>query len=286
MPKPIGPTIARWQLGKELQRLRTSADVVYDQVAEMLGCSESKVRKIESGVVGVARVELLAMLDLYGLDDNAARDALMDLAKQGKQRGWWVGYGRLPNPYTMYLGLESAATAVRSFQLAVVPGMLQTEGYARAVNAATLPGTSEEEVERRVKVRLARQEQQLTGEDPPEYWAILDEAAVRRVMGGPAVMRGQLDRLLELGELPQVTLQVLPFAHGGHAGTLGAFTVLEFPEDIHSPVVYTEGMVGDVYMESEADLRRCYLAYSHLSAAALSDKESRKLIKTISKELT
>lgn len=238
----------------------------------MLGCSESKIRKIESGVVGVARMELLAVLDLYGVTAEAARASLLDLAGQGKQRGWWAGYGRLPNPYTLYLGLESAATAVRSFELAVVPGMFQTEEYARAVNAAALPGTPEEEVERRVKVRLARQEQRLVADNPLEYWAILDEAAVRRVMGGPAVMRAQLDRLLELGELPQVTVQILPFAHGGHAGTLGAFTILEFPDDIHSPVVYTEGMAGDVYLESAADLRRCYLAYSHLSAAALSER--------------
>lgn len=169
----------------------------------MLGCSESKIRKIESGVVGVARMELLAVLDLYGVTAEAARASLLDLAGQGKQRGWWAGYGRLPNTYTLYLGLESAATAVRTFELAVVPGMFQTEEHARAVNAAALPGTPEEEVERRVKVRLARQEQRLAADDPLEYWAILDEAAVCRVMGGPTVMRAQLDRLLELGELPR-----------------------------------------------------------------------------------
>lgn len=222
---------------------------------------------------------------MYGVSGEAVRTPLLDLAKQGKQRGWWAGFGKLSNPYTMYLGLESAATVVRSFELAVVPGMLQTEDYARAVNGATLPGASDEKVEGRVRVRLARQEQ-LTADDPLEYWAILDEAAVRRVMGGPEVMRAQLERLLGLGELPNVTVQILPFAYGGHAGTLGAFTILEFPNDIHSPVVYTEGMAGDVYLESEADLRRCELAYSHLRAAALSDKQSRTLMGEIAKNLT
>ncbi|GAA1809258.1 helix-turn-helix transcriptional regulator [Planosporangium flavigriseum] len=287
VPRPTGPTIARWQLGRELRRLREAAGIAHREIAEELGCSESKIYKIESGDVGMGRPDLLVMLDHYGLKpgtDDETRATLLDWQKQGKERGWWAKFGQLPNPYSMYIGLESAATAVKNFELAVVPGLLQTEDYARAVISATCSQDSEDEIERRVQVRLARQAC-LTEDPPAAYWAIIDEGALHRQMGGKEVMRAQLRHLIEMSKQPNVTVQVLPFSEGAHPGTLGSVILLEFPEEVHSPVAYVETYAGDVYLESEADLRRVTLTYTHMHAAALSVTKSRELIAAVAKQM-
>ncbi|NJC70289.1 helix-turn-helix domain-containing protein [Planosporangium thailandense] len=287
VPRPTGPTIARWQLARELRRLREAAGITHREIAEELGCSESKIYKIESGDVGLGRSDLLVMLDRYGLRqgaDDEVRATLLDWQKQGKERGWWAKFGQLPNPYSMYIGLESAATAVRNFELAVVPGLLQTEAYARAVISATCSHDDLEEIDRRVQVRIARQSC-LVEEPKLTFWTIIDEAALRRRIGGSEVMRGQLAHLLDVGKQPNVTVQVLPFSEGAHPGTLGSIAILEFPEDVHSPVAYIETYAGDVYLESDADLRRVTLTYTHMHCAALSPSKSRELIAGIAKEL-
>jgi transcriptional regulator with XRE-family HTH domain len=284
VPRTTGPTIARWQLAVELKRLREAAGITHVEIAEVLGCSDSKIYKIESGDVGVGRGDMLVMLDQYQLRDDRVRTTLLDLQKQGRERGWWAKYGQLPNAYSMYIGLESAATEIKSFELAVVPGLLQTEDYARAVIDVQRQDDMPAERDRRVRVRLARQDC-LTEDPPVQYWAIIDEGALRRQTGGKAVMRAQLEHLITVGELANVTIQVVPFTEGSHPGTLGSITILEFPEDVHSPVAYIETFAGDVYLEREDELRRATLVYTHLHAAALSESKSRDLIAAIAKSM-
>jgi transcriptional regulator with XRE-family HTH domain len=279
-----GPTIARWQLGQQLKALRESVRFTQQQIADVLGCSESKIYKIEAGDVGINRGDLLVMLGRYGVpEDDPRASTSLDLQKQGKQRGWWSKYGTLPINYAMYVGLEGAATEVKNFELAVVPGLLQTENYARAVIAAAWPD-DEAEVSRRVELRMARQD--CLTEDPPlKFWAVVDEGVVRRRTGGDAVMYEQLNHLVKVGKLPNVTIQVLPFSEGHHPGTTGSFSVLEFPDGVHSPVAYVVSQAGDVYLEREDDLRRVTLTYTHLQTAALSAGKSRDLIAAIAREL-
>jgi len=284
VPRPTGPTIARWQLARELRALREAAGITHAGIAEVLGCSESKIYKMESGSIGAGRSDLLVMLDRYHDADEAHRQTLLDLQKQGKERGWWVKYGQLPNPYSMYIGLESAATTVKNFELAVVPGLLQTEDYARAIITAQRVSDSEEDVDRHVRVRIARQAC-LSEEPPLNLWAILDESVLRRQIGGPAILRAQLGHLIDASKLPNVAIQVLPFAEGSHPGTLGSLAILEFPDDVHSPVAYIETWAGDVYMEREDDLRRASFHYTHMHAAALSKTRSVELIKAVAREL-
>jgi transcriptional regulator with XRE-family HTH domain len=282
--RATGPTIARWQLAGELKALREAVGLSHLEIAEVLGCSDSKIYKIESGDVGLGRADLLVMLDRYGVKDERVRDTLLALQKQGKERGWWAKFGQLPNAYGMYIGLESAATAVKNFELAVIPGLLQTADYARAIISAQRVSDSAEEIERRVKVRIARQD--CLTEDPPlQLWTILDEGALRRQMGGRAVMKAQLEHLVARAKLPNVTIQVLPFTEGSHPGTLGSIAILEFPEDVHSPVAYIETYAGDVYLEKEDDLRRVTLTYTHMHAAALSATKSTELIAAIARDL-
>ena len=280
MPKPIGPTIPRWQLGEQLSRLRDRANVTQPQIADRLGCSVSKIQKIEAGEVGMVRAELEAMLVAYHVDDERMLAELLELQKLGKQRGWWSKFGAVPAPFSTFLGLESAAVTIKVFEPMVVYGLLQTEGYARAIEEAGDVGTSDDRAERQVKLRLERQDQ-VFGEDPPEVWVLLDEAVLHREVGGRAVMA---DQLLHLTKLPkQVTLQVVPFRSGGYPGTLGAMTIFEFDEKMHTPVVYVEGQAGNLYLEKETDLRRCSVAYSHMTAAALSKQESAKLIAEVAR---
>lgn len=284
MPKVVGPTIPRWQLGEQLGRLRKAAGIEESEVAEKLACSESKIKKIEAGYVGMNRAELLVMLDMFGVDDPRDREAMIELQKRGKQRGWWAQFGMVPPQFATFLSLESSATTIRIFEPLMVHGLLQTEDYTRAIARSYVPSVSAEEIERQVKIRLGRQAQ--VAADPPETWIVLDEAVLHRVVGGPGVMKEQLRHILDTCAAAEwLTLQVLPFSHGSHPGELGAFTLFDFEEDVHSPVVYVEGQAGGLYLERESDLRRCNLAYKHLTAAALSPPESIKLIAAVARTL-
>ncbi|MBN1172685.1 MAG: helix-turn-helix domain-containing protein [Micromonosporaceae bacterium] len=284
MARTTGPTIARWQLGTQLKALREQSGTTHREIADELGCSPSKIYKIEAGDVGVGRADLLVMLGHYQVTDSQHRETLLSLQKQGKERGWWAKYGQLPGPYSMYIGLESAAIAVRNFELAVIPGLLQTEGYTRALLLQQRLSTSPEEQDRRVKVRLARQA--ALSEDPPlQLWAIIDESALHRVVGGVEVMRTQLHHLITMAEHPNVNLQVLPYSEGAHPGTLGSLSILEFPNDIHSPVAYVETFAGDVYLERDDDMARVTLAHTHLHSSALSTARSAELIAAIAEDL-
>jgi transcriptional regulator with XRE-family HTH domain len=278
------PTLRRRRLGAVLREMREHAEITRDEVGERLDCSASKIARIEIGDVGVRRRDLDDMLELYGVTDDLARRELAELARQSKERGgWWQKYGDLPNPYLTLIELESVANSISSFQLMVVPGLLQTEEYARAVIKASRPSDSVEEVERRVKVRLTRQEL-LVRPESPALWAVLDEAALRRVVGSSAVMRDQLGRLLDLGDRPNLTIQVLPFTCGGYEALFGGFMLLRFP-DPDPDVVYVEGFAGDVYLEKEEELVRCSLAFERLCDAALSQARSAELIRSAARDL-
>ena len=282
MSRATGPTIARWQLGRHLRQLRDAASVTHRQIAAELGCSESKIYKIEAGDVGVGRSDVIVMLDNYGVADDQHRATLLDLQRQGKERGWWAQYGQLPAPYSMYIGLESAAVAVRNFELAAVPGLLQTESYARAL-LDEQQMLSEAEREKRSQVRIARQ-RALEDEPTLALWVILDEAVLHRQVGGPAVMREQLQHLVDMSRKTNITIQVLPYGEGAHPGMLGSFAILEFPDEVHSPVGYAETLAGDIYLEKESDLNRVTVAYTHLHSSALSATKSRELIIEVARQ--
>ncbi len=284
MPRASGPTISRWQLGSQLKSMRETAKITQLQIAEVLGCSESKIYKIEAGDVGINRGDLLVMLDRYHIkEEDPKYETALELQKQGKQRGWWAQHGALPNNYAMYVGLEGAATEVKNFELAVIPGLLQIEDYARAIESAAF-ADQPTEAERRVELRMARQACLI--DDPPlTFWAVVDESVLHRRTGGDETMHMQLEHLIEVGRRPNVTIQVLPYSEGWHPGTLGAFSILEFPEEVHTPVAYVLSFAGDAYLEREEEMRRVTLTFTHLQTAALSASKSRDLIAAIASDL-
>jgi transcriptional regulator with XRE-family HTH domain len=273
--RPIGPTIPRWQLGEQLTHLREVAGQSQTEIATNLGCSVSKIQKIEAGDVGVVRAELIFMLDRYGVTDPTLRDELLQLQRLGKQRGWWSKFGQVPAPFATFLGLESAARTIHIFEPLMITGLLQTEEYARAIAETCDPGATPELVEKQVKLRIERQQQVLDA-DPPSTWVIMDEAAIRRQVGGPKVMAAQLRKLHALSK--SITLQIVPFTHGSYPGVRGGLTIFEFDEHMHSPVAYVESHAGNLYLERPEELQWCSVTFRHMTAVALSKQESLKLI--------
>ncbi|TNC29003.1 helix-turn-helix domain-containing protein [Amycolatopsis alkalitolerans] len=274
MKRGQGPTIRRRRLASELRRLREAADLTIDEVGEKLECSASKVSRIETGHVGVTPRDARDMLELYGLTGDE-REALVQLAREARKPGWWHAYKEV---FTgTFVGLEADASSLRAFQALLVPGLLQTETYARAVIRAMRPDSDETEIERRVAARTARQ-RLLSDPNPPEYWAVIDEAVLHRVVGGPEVMVQQANRLLELGQLPHVTIQVVPFTAGAHPGMEGPFLILGFPEQADQDVVYVDSTSGGFFLELPPDVRRYSLMFDHLRAAALKPDDSLGLV--------
>lgn len=267
MPVRQSPTVRRRRLGAELRRLREEAGVTLDRVAEALECSDSKISRIETGQVGASPRDVRDMLALYGVG-SGQRDALVQIAREARQRGWWHAYGDVP-VVPAYIGLEVAAASIDTYETLLVPSLLQVEAYAEAVIRAVRPDLAPAEVERRVALRMARQEALGAREDPPALRLVLDEAVLRRPVGGPAVMRSQLERLGRAAALPKVTIQVLPFARGEHAGMDGAFTILRFPERAEPDVVVLDSTTSDLYLERDEELRRYRRVFELLWAAAL-----------------
>ncbi|MFI6457205.1 helix-turn-helix domain-containing protein [Streptosporangium amethystogenes] len=276
MRQTASPTVRRRRLASELRRLRERAQLTMEEVGEQLSWSATKISRIETARVRVTPKDTGRLLDLYGLDP-AKQGELIDLAKDARKKGWWQAYGDLPTEYTTYIGLEAEAVSMRSFAPTVVPGILQSEDYARAVIRSALFNSSPGEIERRVEVRMARQKL-LVQEEPLRLWTVLDEALIRRPVDGPVAMRSQLEKLLEVADLPNVTVQVLPFAAGVHPGTNGAFQIMEFPEPADPDVVFMENFTGSLYIERETDVYRYTLIFDHLRAKALDPDDSRRLI--------
>jgi transcriptional regulator with XRE-family HTH domain len=277
------PTVRRRRLGIELRRLRETAGLMIEDVATHLECSSSKVSRIETGKA-VPRVrDVRDMLELYDVTDTQS-DLLLTIVREAQQKGWWTDYEDvLPAAFETYVGLEADAASLRTFQHHV-HGLLQTEEYARAMLRGAHLSDSDG-VERLVALRMRRQEMLSKTTNPIELWAVIDEAALHRRMGGTEVMRGQLQHLVEMAEQPNVTLQVLPFAKGAHAGVIGAFTVIEFPDPTDNDVVYVDSPAGNIYLEKDKDLRRYTLVFDHLRAAALPPDESIPFIDAVTRTL-
>jgi transcriptional regulator with XRE-family HTH domain len=281
----MGPTVRRRRLGSELRKLREDHSIKLEEVAERLGVAASTLSRIETGKAPTKSVYLTAMLEMYGVTDPAQRQVLVDMAREGHRKGWWSVYDDvLPTGFGIYVGLEAEAAGLRSFEGEVVQGLFQTPDYARAILREVQVRDTDEQVERLVDLRMKRQEV-LDRTPPLDVWMILDEAVVRRTIGGPGVMRDQLARLVEASKKPNVTLQVLPFASGSHAGLRGPFSILEFPERADSDVAYVESVAGIIYLEKEREVRTCAEAFDRLRAAALSPGQSTDLIYDAAKEL-
>ncbi|MER7281722.1 helix-turn-helix transcriptional regulator [Dactylosporangium sp. NPDC000244] len=275
------PTLRRRQLGMELRRLREAAHVTIDQVAERLECSGSKISRIETGQTGVTPRDVRDMLDIYGVDPEYA-DQLLKIAREARQKGWWQLYGDVLT--SAYVGLEAAADHIRSYEALVVPGLLQTEEYAQAMIHAARPDIGATDVEKRVRVRISRQSL-LTQDDPIDLWVVLDEAVLRRPVGGGAVMRRQLEHLALAAGWPNVTLQVLPFSAGAHAGMDGAFTMLLYDESAGQNFAFASNAAGGLFLEKDDELQRYGFIFDYLRANALRPDESVSMFVKLAKEL-
>jgi transcriptional regulator with XRE-family HTH domain len=268
------PTVRRRELGANLRALRTDAGLTVEQVAERLLCSQSKISRLETGHRGASQRDIRDLCNLYGVADPAERDRLMALAREGKQQAWWHSYDLR---YQTYVGLEDEAVSIRAYNANVVPGLLQTEDYARAVTKAVLPQRTAGAVTQEVDARLTRQ-QLLTKRDPPNVQVILDESVLRRVVGNPGVMRAQLGQLLELSLLPNVAIQVLPYAAGALPAVETKFIILGFSTAAVSDVVFVEGLVGDLYLEKPADVHEYSGVFEILLKMALSPAKTNDFI--------
>lgn len=249
-----GPTVLRMLLGAHLRRLRDAQGVSREDAGWEIRASESKISRLELGRVSFKERDVADLLTLYGVTDEEERAALLALAREANTPGWWHRYGDvLPSWFQSYLGLEAAAALIRTYEVQFIPGLLQTSDYAHAVVRLGHGRARPQEVERRVSLRMARQ-QLLTRPDPAQLWAVVDEATLRRPIGGTKVMRAQLEALIDITQLPNVRLQVIPFHVGGHAAAGGAFTILRFPEQDLPDVVYVEQLTSALYLDKREDV--------------------------------
>ncbi|RST16040.1 XRE family transcriptional regulator [Streptomyces sp. WAC05374] len=276
-----GPAVRRRKLGEELRGLRLAAGLTSREAARLVGWHQSKVSRIETGTSGVTGADVVRLLDAYGVHEPRLRallEALAGAAADGGGTGWWHAYrGVLPPPYQDFISLEAQACTARTLETSVVPGLLQTADYARAVTRAALEGVPAATVDSLVRVRMARQEV-LRADPPLRLEAVLDEAVLRRQVGGPGVMRGQLRRLLQWAHLPQVRLQVLPFAAGEYVGLSGPFVIFSFPNISDLDVVALDHLTSSLYLERTEDLEAYCAAFRTMQAHALSPEESSELI--------
>ncbi|WP_182873851.1 helix-turn-helix domain-containing protein [Microbispora sp. H10670] len=272
---PASPTVRLRRLARELRRLRENSGLSPEAAAVRLGWSRSKVSRIETGRTRATPADVADTCDLYGVSSEA-RAGLIQLAKDARQRGWWTAYADV---FTgSYVGLEDEAALIRQWEVQLVPGLLQIEDYARSVITAGRPGKPDpDNVHRRVMARMARRTL-LSRSDAPELYAVMDEGVIRRPIGGNRVMCDQLEALLNAARRPNVTIRILPYSAGEHAGLEGAFTVLSFAEEEDPDVAYVEGTAGDVYVESTDHVDRYRSAFEQICDAALPTEESLKLI--------
>lgn len=285
MAPPSSPTIKRRRLAAELRRLRQEAKLTIDQVAETLEWSGGKVSKIENARVSVLPRDVRRLLDLYGLDGGPERDLMVALSRESRQRGWWQQYGEaVPEWFVTFVGLEAEATSISAYQSEYVPGLLQTRDYAISVYRASLMTVPDDEIDKRVTVRMERQTR-LDGPDAPQLWVVLNEAVIRRMVGDRAVMHGQLHRLVEASRAANISLQVLPFSAGAHPAMDSAFRILTFETPTDSDIVYFEHPTCSLYLEKPDEVARYRLSFEHLRAASLSFEDSRRLLSRAAEDL-
>lgn len=277
------PTARRRRLSFELKKLREQSALTCAQVGEALDWSGSKVNRMETGSGRVQPSDIEALCRFYDTSEEL-REFLKSLAREAKTRGWWQVHGAgIPEWFNIYIGLEQDASTVRQYQCEVIPGLMQTEAYAGELHRSGAHMTVEE-IERAVRVRMERQAM-LTRPDAPDAWFIVNEGALRNVIGDRSLMREQLERILESAELPTVTLQVLPFDSGTYPAT-GTFTMLGFPDPEDPDLVYRDGITDAVYLEGLHHVREYTKAFDGLRAAALSPQRSARLVESILKEHT
>jgi len=277
--------VLRILLGAQLRKLREAKGVSREEAGWEIRASESKISRMELGRVGFKERDVADLLTLYGVDDLDERTALLALARQANSPGWWHRYSDvLPSWFQSYLGLEAAASLIRTYEIQFVPGLLQTAEYARAVVILGHHLAPPEEVERRVGLRMARQPM-LNRPDGPQLWAVVDEAALRRPIGGYKVMRAQLESLIDATRLPDVRLQVIPFHAGGHAAAGGAFTILRFPEEDLPDVVYVEQLTSSLYLDKREDVDHYAAAMERLCLKAEPPSQTAEILDSILREL-
>ncbi|MCX4738545.1 helix-turn-helix domain-containing protein [Streptomyces antibioticus] len=282
MASNVNPTVRRRRLGQELRRLRELKGMTAEEVAERLLVSQSKISRLENGRRSISQRDVRDLCGVYEVEDQRMVDSLMEMAKDSRQQGWWHAFGDVP--YSVYIGLETDAASLRVYDPQVVPGLLQTRQYAEALISGALPEAPPQDIDKRIQVRLRRQERISTGENPLRLWAVLDEAALRRRVGNRQVMIEQLEYLLEMSQLPHITVQLIPFTMGAHPGVSGQYAILEFPDAADSSVVYIEGVTSDLYLEKPQDVQRYSVMYEHLRAQALNADQTREFIQQVAKE--
>lgn len=283
VPRRSSPTVRRRRLAAELRRLRKESGKTREQVAEFVGCSPVTITRIESAQSAPRLADTARMLECYGVTGDR-REVLMTLCGEARRRGWWHQYsGAIPAWFEVYVGIEGEVSEIRSYQPEAIDGRLQTEGYIRALMLADVDVPDGEELERRIAVRLKRQEQ-LRGDDAPKMWIVLNEGALRRQVGAQATMHEQLGHLIEVSRSNKVVLQVLTFAAGAHPAMDGAFEILRFPEAADADIVYVQYRRGSIYLEDSADVEAYAELFDHLRARALGPDESRSLIAHLADE--
>ncbi|QNP63797.1 helix-turn-helix domain-containing protein [Streptomyces genisteinicus] len=281
MASNVNPTVRRRRLGQELRRLRELKGMTAEEVADRLLVSQSKISRLENGRRSISQRDVRDLCGVYEVEDHRIVDSLMQMAKDSRQQGWWHAFGDIP--YSVYIGLETDAASLRVYEPQVVPGLLQTRQYAEALITGALPESAHADVDKRVSVRLRRQERIRDAENPLRLWAVIDESALRRRVGSGQLMREQLEHLVELSHEPHVTVQVLPFDMGAHPGINGQYAILEFPDTSDSSVVYIEGVTSDLYLEKANDVQKYSVMYEHLRAQALNVEQTRQFIGRIAK---
>ena len=280
----VGGFVLRLLLGAQFRRLREAAGITPERAGYEIRASRSKISRMETGQVGLKARDIDDLLTLYGVVGEEERSSFLYLTRQSSQPDWWSGYSDvLPGWFESYLGLESVSSTIRTFEVQFVHGLFQTPDYARAVTRLGHRSAPPSEIERRVGLRIKRQDL-LTRANPPRLWAVMDEAVLRRPVGGLGVMRAQLRHLVEASAMPNVTLQVIPFALGGHAGASGSFTVLRFEEQYLPDVVYIEQLTGAVYLEQRSDMEHYLEVMDQLSGEALTPAATTRFIEEVAKE--
>ena len=281
-----GPTVLRMLLGGQLRKLREAAGITPDRAGYEIRASRSKISRVEHGRVGFKERDVADLLTLYGVTDDNERGHMLRLAQQANSPGWWSRYDDvLPDWFETYVGLEQATSLIRTYELQFVPGLFQTPDYARAVTVLGHRAASQEEIERRVSLRLKRQQFLVRPDSMPKVWAVIDESALRRPLGGLGVMRAQLEHLIELTESPQVTLQIMPFDRGGHSAAGGSFSLLRFAESDLPDIVYIEQLTGALYLDRPDEIDHYREVMNSLSAEAETPAESERQLKGLIKTI-
>jgi transcriptional regulator with XRE-family HTH domain len=275
-PGARNPPVRRRELGALLRALRLEAGLSVEQVANHLLCSHAKVSRMETGQRGASPRDVRDLCDLYQVTDANRREHLMSLARQGRGQAWWQPFDL---PYATYVGLEAEAVSIRDYEPGVIPGLLQIPDYTRAVHDRVIPRLNDRIIDQRLEERRTRQKL-LAQDSPPEFAAVIDEAVLRRAVGGPAVMRRQIERVVEASRLPHVMLQVIPFGVGAHPALDSTFIILEQRPPV-ATVVYVEGLVGQIYIERPQDVQRYIQVFDRLRSLALDHEESIGLLQRI-----